>query len=359
MNRKGLGALASEAAIRLARGLSGRMGSPTSRMPVGNRGQTSVSLAGDPRRRAEWMREEQAHEAIQDWARKIGADPATIGATEKSLVQYGPLGMMMARMLRGGGALKGAALQAAAGLVNLFRGHNPPRFGDPDYKKAIEIAERAGQAISPPVPPTKRFPTASESDRTEAMQEANQPEFSSLYRTPQSSNVWSFQYRYSTSTLYVRFKAPSLNADAVRTAPGAGGLISHQGTLGKTVTGKTNDPGPLYSYFDVPVRVFNRLVRAHSAGKAVWDNLRIRGTVWGHQFRYALAEGANVPGEGGRAGLYVPRRATKKGFRSRAAVPGGTGRRAYAMSTLPQEIRPHRGRPDRGRGWQDRHYRGR
>lgn len=375
-NSTGLGGLASRGAAAVGRMLSGRGTGTTARTPGG--GGAAVVTFGNRNKRAEWVQEEEAARQVSDWAKSLGTDPESLTEAEKSLAQYGPLGMMIAKAMRGGRGLSGVALQAAAKLIKAFRGggsSRPARIpghagenaqpvgmplqpGDPGFAKAVEEAERASRTIMPPGPnPVKRVPNASEADRAEAMAQHAQPEFSPLYRTPESSNVWSFQYRYTTSTLFVRFKAPALNADAVVTSTPPGRLTSHRGALGKTVTGKTNEPGPLYAYFDVPVRVFSRLVKAHSAGKAVWDNLRIRGTVWGHQFRYSLAEGANVAGQDGREGLYVPRRATQQGFKTRSVTAGGTGRRAYAMSTLPSQIRPHRGQPDRGRTWQSRRYR--
>lgn len=113
-------------------------------------------------------------------------------------------------------------------------------------------------------------------------------------------------------------------------------------------------PGPTYAYYDVPVKVFHKFREAAkgSAGGAVWDMLRIRGTLWGHQYTYRLI---HVEGE------YVPRKATKRGFRTRHVPAIGMGRREFRRSTLPDQIfsrgTPDRGDPDRGypdRGTPDR-----
>ena len=48
-------------------------------------------------------------------------------------------------------------------------------------------------------------------------------------------------------------------------------------------------PGPLYRYRDVPRAVFVAFKMASSKGKFVWDELRVRGTVSGHQYQYELA----------------------------------------------------------------------
>lgn len=93
---------------------------------------------------------------------------------------------------------------------------------------------------------------------------------------PDSSNVHSYAYDYDSATLYVRF-------------------LDHG--RGRSRTG----PGPLYSYANVEPEKFLSLDRAGSKGRWVWDNLRIRGTVSGHQYDYQLV--AVVGG-------YVPRKAT-------------------------------------------------
>lgn len=167
-------------------------------------------------------------------------------------------------------------------------------------------------------------------------------------RTPSSSNVYSFQYDYKRSTLYVRYQEHSVNPNAIRGSK-AGGRAHVRGTLGHTVGGKTGGPGASYAYYDVPVRVFEKLVRAPSAGRAVWDELRIRGTAYGHRFRYGLASAQTVRMEDGTDAVYVPRRITPQGFRARTLAVEGTGRRIYAHSALPEEARNFRGRPNRGR----------
>lgn len=173
-------------------------------------------------------------------------------------------------------------------------------------------------------------------------------------RTPTSSNVYSFQYDYSSSTMYVRYVAPVLNPATTTNAKGRGGMPSIKGKAGKTVIGSNrNAPGALYAYYDVPVRVFKRLQNASSAGKSVWDNLRVRGSVWGHKFRYGLIQGAVVPGQDGRISTYVSRRATRKGFKSRAVAEVGSGKRRFQTSGLPERsfpdrAQPNRGEPDRG-----------
>jgi len=163
-----------------------------------------------------------------------------------------------------------------------------------------------------------------------------------------SSNVYSYFYQAESKysgIVYVTFLAP---------AP-----------KGQPRTG----PGPTYAYYDVTRGKFWRFQKdtEESAGGAVWDHLRVRGTLWNHQHRYRLI---HVSGE------YVPRRATFRGFRTRYLRPiGGVGdkgtagrgdlrqlgptkksselrRRGFKRSTLPEKLfdsGPDRGEPDRGR----------
>ena len=143
----------------------------------------------------------------------------------------------------------------------------------------------------------------------------------SLRLTPGSSNVYGYYFEFESRTrgiLYVTFL--NQNRDGTRSGPGA-----------------------TYGYYDVPGQKYHEFRRAaaSSAGGAVWDYLRIRGTEWGHQHNYRLIQ---VSGD------YVPRKATQRGYRTRnLPAVGEVGRRSYQRSTLPERIRPIDGRPNRGR----------
>jgi hypothetical protein len=140
--------------------------------------------------------------------------------------------------------------------------------------------------------------------------------------TPGSSNVYGYYFVFESrdaGILYVTFLAV-----------GEGG--------------KRSGPGQTYAYYAVPGRKYHQFARASdsSAGSAVWDYLRVRGTIAGHQHNYRLVQSY---------GDYVPRKATPVGFRTRNVTAIGiTGRRSYRRSTLPERIfaRPNRGSPDRG-----------
>lgn len=148
--------------------------------------------------------------------------------------------------------------------------------------------------------------------------------------TPGSSNVYGYYFEFearTTGILYVTFLATG-------------------------VGGQRSGPGPTYAYYTVPGRKYHEFARATetSAGNAVWDYLRIRGSMWQHQHNYRLIQ---------PQGDYVPRKATQAGFRTRNVPAIGVGRREYRRSTLPERLFPRndRGAPDRGspdRGEPDR-----
>lgn len=150
--------------------------------------------------------------------------------------------------------------------------------------------------------------------------------------TPQSSNVYSFGYDKETSTLYVTFKAHELG-DKVTSSQSDGGRRQLHGKAGATVGRKTNAAGAMYAYLDVPQRVFVRFMHAASKGKFVWDELRIRGSIYGHQYRYQLVHAMLTEHKGHRV-EYVPRKATRKGFRVRSNAEPGVGRRSAVRSAL-------------------------
>lgn len=110
-------------------------------------------------------------------------------------------------------------------------------------------------------------------------------------------------------------------------------------------------PGQTYAYYNVPLRKYQAFEGAtsESAGKAVWDYFRVRGTIHGHQGPYSLIQAE---------GEYVSRKATAKGFAKRSLLPPGVSPRdrkafpLYRKSTLaPRKFMngaPNRGTPNRG-----------
>lgn len=152
--------------------------------------------------------------------------------------------------------------------------------------------------------------------------------------TPQSSNVYSFSYDPTTQTLFVTFKANNYHKGALEfgAARRRGGSRQLHGRAGATIKGgpRPNRAGPIYAYHRVPITIYHAMQSAASKGKFVWDALRIRGTLYGHKYRYNLVSGDQVPS----GGTYIPRLATKKGFAERATPNFGAGRRGFTSSTL-------------------------
>lgn len=165
--------------------------------------------------------------------------------------------------------------------------------------------------------------------------------------TPDSSNVHSFTWDAPGNpgasmevigTLYITFKAPTLNGDNVIARKNQSGWKELRGRAGKTITGKSGNAGVTYAYYRVPRVVFERMKRAASKGKFVWNNIRVKGTIYGHRYQYGVVQGA-VMEHNGEQMEYVPRKATQDGFRRRAVadITQRGGRRGFVTSTLPEK----------------------
>jgi len=276
----------------------------------------------------------------------------------------GPIGKVIKGLWNSNlGTFTAREAKAAVELLRAFGGevlgYGSKKDRDRGIDAAREALESSGYKVEKPSEQwTKQDPTSPLARALTPPKEGEQSSFSKMYLTPTSSNVYSFQFDFATGTMFVRFKAPVIDATKVTNVTGRGGIGGMKGGRG-TLTGRNNDPGPLYAYLDVSPRVFKRLVAAigTSAGKGVWDNLRIRGTVYGHQFRYILIQGALVPGEHGEMATYVPRRATPRGYRARSVPDITRGR--WVESTLQEELRARPGPIDRGRDFRSPSFRGR
>jgi hypothetical protein len=137
--------------------------------------------------------------------------------------------------------------------------------------------------------------------------------------SPESSNVHSFGYDYDKTKLYVRYQAGQ--------------------KFGK-------GPGSLYAYSNVQPETFIKMMAAASKGVFVWDYIRIRGTVSGHQYDYNLVSIRN---------RYVPRKATYVGagkeiFKQRTVRVKHlrTGRFETIKSGSTMDASPFRAAPNRG-----------
>lgn len=146
-------------------------------------------------------------------------------------------------------------------------------------------------------------------------------------RVTNSSNVHSYAYEAETATLYVRYLGQHLDKSKVTfkkndRQPGNIGGFQHIHVAKGAMTGRSAKPGPAYAYDGVPAYIFAKMRKAASKGIFVWDELRVRGSIYKHKFPYRLV-GVGVANIGrqpdGRPDtiMYVPRRATKAGYRAR------------------------------------------
>lgn len=185
-------------------------------------------------------------------------------------------------------------------LADLFTGRSNTRRAVENINREMgeEKAAEVMQQIT-----GKRPPTPSGPPKVATVGGEKPPEDREIEMTPvSSSNVHSIGYSEAKLELRVRFLA----------------------TKGD---GSRSGPGPLYAYYGVPKRVWEILRNAGSVGAAVWDKLRIRGTVAGHQFDYRLigvGDDENVPRKQTGAGLN-PREIEQGDRRFKSNRPG-TGR---------------------------------
>lgn len=146
-----------------------------------------------------------------------------------------------------------------------------------------------------------------------------------MRRTPGSSNVYSFTWLEDDPRLAFGQKATKIR----RANPtDIGTLIVTFKDWAPGYDDRPDKPGATYAYAGVPRVKWEQFIAATSpntAGVAVWDYLRVRGTISGHQHTYRLLS---------TSGEYVPRKATAKGFQTRY-LPGGTDEQiAWRKSTL-------------------------
>lgn len=219
-------------------------------------------------------------------------------------------------------------------LAMLERQTSPAPETDPEADQQQRVGSTRRAPAHKPYAPTRGA-------------EDEEPHFSDEFLVPSSSNVFSYQYfrrpHDRLGILYVTFKGSHINPDAVRVGRVKKGKSTSRsqliGNLGSTVGGKKgyrpganeDSRGATYAYYDVPAEVFARMKAAASKGKFVWDALRVRGTIYGHRYRYSLVTGS--PTDEGKP--YIPRRATSTGFRTRSLADPGTGKRGFRTSTLP------------------------
>lgn len=194
----------------------------------------------------------------------------------------------------------------------------PPRSGPPGPWMETQ---QGAPPLPPPPPITGNAPTdddygdeQEEFDditilgRSKAYDHDDWAEVAQRMRLVNSSNVYGYYYQPESPTsgiLYVQY------------------LDYTPKSLGGS--GDRGGPGPTYAYFGIPAvkyRQFEAMAES-SAGGAVWDYCRVRGSKFEHQHQYQLIQ---VSGE------YVPRKTTAMGFKRRNVANIGIGRRNQALN---------------------------
>lgn len=148
-----------------------------------------------------------------------------------------------------------------------------------------------------------------------------------MIQTPGSSNVHSFiwvedEHWSSLGTAGLRHKR--------RGPDDMGTLVVTYKEWHPGSTERPHSPGATYAYSDVPRakwESFENATDPNSAGIAVWDYLRLRGTQYGHQHPYRLVT---------TAGNYIPRKINASGY-TRWQLPHikPWGEVQWRRSTLP------------------------
>lgn len=173
--------------------------------------------------------------------------------------------------------------------------------------------------------------------------------------TPGSSNVYSFWW------------IPDQNTSTGKKSENGTLYVTYKTWYKGTKQNRPNEAGSTYAYSNVARSRYKEFVEAtspNSAGWAVWEYLRVRGTRSGHQHPYRLASGqVNMPDSkisGKRyrdagdvhGGVYVPRKATAAGFRARTLVtakgmvrsqlsPQGSFSQTLQRSSYTEQTRSH------------------
>ena len=171
-------------------------------------------------------------------------------------------------------------------------------------------------------------------------------------KTVSSSNVYQIGYDDESQIMFVTYLAPA-GYDGRRVGAGATYayfLGEYRGGTRGWAGGQTGNNG---------ARIFNKIVSAGSVGGAIWSELRIKGSAFGHKYPYELIK---LP-----PNKYVPRQATAWGLAPRTVrtVSGrtlksklrgtgvftskrGAGKRASQVTRGPSRTLPVRGAPTRG-----------
>lgn len=265
-----------------------------------------------------------------DNVQRYALEDAALDALFKAL---GPFGGIMRALFKAkgrGGSSRDTDVEAAVKFLQTqgFAVFRPSRPSNKMVEAAAKILRDAGWDVFAPgqmpkgrkspgrIRPQQRVETESGAPPRVGQVPPGTPEKEAstfLVQAPGSSNVWAYGYDTANRRLYVQFKAPTLASGSIKRHTTKKGRTRFKGTLGRTVIGKANAPGPIYAYENVSSREFSSLERVVSKGKWVWRHLRVLGTRAGHQKDYRLVSAGQAIVVGPRGGFhgtltYVPRK---------------------------------------------------
>ncbi len=251
---------------------------------------------------------------------------------DRLLSLLGPIGSVIRGVvLKGRGDYTRSGFESAMHLIRAFGGEVLVGKGQKGHQRGLaaarQILEEAGYTVTAPGERRAPVPVVGNEGQPHLSRDLHGEAW--IYdreHRVSSSSVYSYSFSQETEkfgTLYVTFLAWT---------PGHG---------------KSHAPGATYAYYDVNLTKYVQFRRAasNSAGEAVWDYLRVRGSAYEHQQPYELVSGVLVQD----AGQYIPRKASTKGYMQRA-IQDPTGLHGtWARSALPsREYLPERGTPNRG-----------
>lgn len=273
---------------------------------------------------------------LERYARRGSLGRKIVGQVISALGPAGKYLQALSGIVGPGGkpSSRAASLEAAVKLLQTFgyevlppSGRHTPETLERSLAAARAFLEEHGEGVPVPQPaapvPERLKPEEGKNSVDVVMSNGSKRRFpldhpivtGKFVPATSSSNVHSFAFNVLTWELYVRFL-------------GGEGESRH-------------GPGPLYQYSHVPPELFLSLLAAGSKGNWVWDHLRIRGTVSGHQYDYRLA---------GITGGYVPRKATYtpagEFFIPRMVRTDKGNGLASSKPMAPARGIPNRGRPN-------------
>lgn len=250
-------------------------------LPGGGVGGNATGGNGGGQLAPTWAR--SALNSLWDVMASAGQGP--LGEVVQALMRpYGEALVSSERELAGAMNLVADLMDSTAdGLADALRGR--PQNETFNRSNAEREARNAADAPPPPEYGYRRTePRGRGVFGHNAGYDENDPVMTGEMIRVSSSNVHSIGYRWNEEN-------PSQGTLVVRFLEGE--------------SKKKTAAGPTYSYYNVHPQVFKAFQLAASKGKFVWDRLRIRGTVTGHQFDYRLI--------GTGASGYVPRQAKRYG----------------------------------------------